>query len=101
MTADVWISPEPTCLADIATRIDGKRVGRRGWRVDVLGIHAVGSDVWLQVGRQRESLETLLVRITPGATTDDVLEALAGATPSRNSMRIVTVSPSTIGRTVH
>lgn len=66
-------------------------VGTQTWVLEVLGVHRIGTDLWGQIARRCCPEESLIVRIAPGATADDVLHAIAW-TPCGSFPRILAVS---------
>lgn len=51
-------------------------VGSERWRTQVVGIHEDGSDVWIQLQPLREQLRDLTIRVRPGMSVQDVVDAI-------------------------
>ena len=51
-------------------------VGAERWRTQVVGIHEDGSDVWIQLQPLREQLRDLTIRVRPGMSVEDVVNAI-------------------------
>jgi hypothetical protein len=51
-------------------------VGAERWIAQVVGIHVVGIDVWIQLESATGALRSLTLRVTRGATLPEVLEMI-------------------------
>ena len=51
-------------------------VGAERWSAQVVGIHADGPDVWIQLHATRDPLRDVTVRVRPGMSIDHVLAAI-------------------------
>lgn len=74
-------------LDDLMLALDQQRVGKgaASWTVEVLGAHSAGRDLWIQIARNGQADDTLVLHVLPHATVDDALAALRSATPSSSS----------------
>ena len=51
-------------------------IGAERWSAQVVGIHADGPDVWIQLHAVRDPLRDVTVRVRPGMSLDHVLAAI-------------------------
>jgi hypothetical protein len=60
--------------------LDHRRVGsgKRAWDVIVTGIHASGTDCWIQIASAADETRQLLLRVSSQTTIDDAIQVLAG-----------------------
>ena len=51
-------------------------VGTERWAAQVVGVHADGRDVWIQLDAVRDPLRDVTVRVRPGMSVEHVLAAI-------------------------
>ena len=58
--------------------LDGARIsnGQREWSPRIQGIYADGPYVWVQLSRDGDDAESVVLRLTRPATADDIVRAL-------------------------
>ncbi len=80
---------------DVIVALDHQRVGEGAgsWVVEVLGVHSAGSDLWVQIARNGEPDDTLVLHVLPEATVGDALAALTTARPAWTSLPHVLDAP--------
>ena len=68
----------PRTRDDWYAALDGRRIrrGRKHWRVEVAGVHGTGN-YWLQVTLVGHPSRDILLRVTPGTTSEAALHTLA------------------------
>jgi hypothetical protein len=84
-TADHWFEA-----------LDSRCIDGRGehWFVRVLGIHADGADLWIQVAAAGHPDECLVLHITPSVTLDDVLRTLRARLDDLALRHVIHVLPA-------
>jgi hypothetical protein len=94
--ASCWRTPPAVAADDWFDALDNRRVDGRGERrsVHVLGIHADGPDLWLQVAPSDRPEEHLVLHITPSVTLDDVLRTLRARLDDRWVRHVIHVTPA-------
>jgi hypothetical protein len=69
------------------------RHGRETWWIRVLGVHDDGCDLWVQIARTKNPVDDLTLRVSPGATAQDALDAVSALRTAGTYARIVRVAP--------
>lgn len=80
-------------VSDVVSVLDQRRieVGGQWWVIEVVGVHRVGADLWVQIACKCRPNESLVLRIASGTTVDDVLHALTWTGPPQQFPRIIRV----------
>jgi len=65
-------------VEQVIAALDHRRIGkgRLRWVAQVLGVHTVGGDLWIQVAKDDDPAEGVVVHCPPWATIDHVIAAL-------------------------
>jgi hypothetical protein len=94
--ASRWRTLPAVAADDWFDALDNRRLDARGerWSVQVLGIHADGPDLWLQVALSDHLEESLVLHITPSVTLDDVLRTLRARLDDRWIRHVIHVTPA-------
>ncbi len=84
MAADSWMFA-----------LDNQAVGTgaASWCVQVLGVHVDGPEVWVQIARNDDADDAVLLHLFPGATADDALAALAMTRPAATHPLVIEARP--------
>ena len=77
--------------------LDGIRIDdpAGGWITEVLGIHTIRGERWVQIAARGDSRRSVLLQLLGSVTTDDTVAALRwwSLQPLANRSRLVTVVP--------
>jgi hypothetical protein len=77
--------------------LDGIRIEdpAGGWITEVLGIHTIGGDSWVQVAALGNRRRSVLLQLSGSVTTDETIETLRwwSLLPMANRSHLVTVVP--------
>jgi hypothetical protein len=65
------------------------------WVIYVLGVHVDGGKIWIQISRDGDPDDTLVLRVPPEASTADALAALASAPHATESQPFIIDAPAT------
>jgi hypothetical protein len=88
--------PQLSRLDGLLVALDDQRIGEGpgSWRVEVLGVHESGGDLWVQIARNGAVNDTLVLHLLPWATARDALIALATAKPGLALPHVLDAPPS-------
>jgi hypothetical protein len=86
LTARKEVAPRPEIaqrITDIFAALDGRQVAAVDgpWTMQVQGVHDDGRDLWIQVARDGEPDESVVLRLSPWATARHAMVALAASDP--------------------
>lgn len=79
----------------VASALEGRYIGGDDWcgRVEITGLHPDGEDLWVQITVVGRFAWEMLLHISAGATTDDVVAALnAACQPTACESRVVHIA---------
>lgn len=80
---------------EVFAALDQQRIGdgTSGWQVYVQGVHTVGPDLWVQISRNNDPADTVIVQLVPDASAGDVVAALQRVGRSTRTARVVKAAP--------
>ena len=80
--------PENTRIDEFVTALDQRRIGEgsTSWVAQVLGIHAEGPDLWVQVAPADAPTEGVVLRLSAWATPQHAIAALLMMRARRGSL---------------
>jgi len=89
-------SPEARALSEVDrlfATLDGVRIsnGRSEWSSRIQGIHADGPYVWVQLSRDDEEAESVVLRLPRPTTAADIIRALDAVRFDADSPTVVRV----------
>jgi hypothetical protein len=64
-------------------------IGVQAWTAQVLGVHADGPDLWMQVASNREPYATVILRVSPGTSVEEVVRVLERSSRSGEGPEII------------
>ena len=91
------VNGQVALTARLFAALDGIRIDdpAGGWITEVLGIHAIRGEWWVQIAARGDYRRSVLLQLLGLATTDDTVAALRwwSLQPFANRPRLVTVVP--------
>jgi hypothetical protein len=77
----------------IVAGLDRQRIGGGpdSWMAYVLGVHVDGATIWIQIARNEDADESVIVRMRADAAPGDVLDALTRIAPQADASPVVVV----------
>jgi hypothetical protein len=64
-------------------------VGVSAWTAQVLGVHRDGADLWMQVASNGNPYATVIVRVSPGTSIEEVIAVLERSSRSGEGPEII------------
>jgi hypothetical protein len=64
-------------------------VGVSAWTAQVLGVHRDGPDFWMQVASNRDPYTTVILRVSPGTSIEEVIAVLERSSRSGEGPEII------------
>jgi hypothetical protein len=72
--ADNTVSPADSWFSILDQR--GFTVGKKLWTAEVVGVHVVGHDTWIQLAFSQDSRRSLLLRVGPRTGAGAAIDAI-------------------------